>query len=115
MPLAAEDFNGFDAPASARYLRSFDARTRQRGEHYFRAGLVTSLACVQPGCHYTAEVIGGEKYGVSLTYEDGWDSECTCPMGVECKHAYAALKQLLADYSSASVDSLSATAGKISN
>ncbi len=115
MPLTAEDFNGFDAESGARFLRSFDAPTRQRGERYFKSGAVKSLACVGPGSHYTAEVMGGERYVVSLTFEEGWDSECTCPMAVKCKHAYASLKQLLADYSSAAVDSLSATAGKISN
>ena len=115
MPLTAADFNGFDAQSGARFLRSFDAPTRQRGERYFKSGAVKSVACIEPGSHYTAEVMGGDLYGVTLTYEDGWDSECTCPMAVECKHVYAALKQLLADFSSAAVDSLSATAGKISN
>ena len=115
MPLTAAEFNGFDAESGARFLRSFEAQTRQRGERYFKSGAVRSLACVEPGAQYTAEVMGGELYGVTLTYDKGWDSECTCPMALECKHVYAALKQMLADYSSAAVDSLSATAGKISN
>ncbi len=115
MPLTAEDFKGFDAPSGARFLRLFDAPTRQRGEQYFKSGAVKSVACMEPGSDYTAEVMGGELYEVHLTYGDGWDSECTCPMALECKHVYAALKQLLADFSSASVASLSATAGNIFN
>jgi SNF2 family DNA or RNA helicase len=104
-------FAGFNAEAASRYLKSFDARTRQRGEKYFRAGAVEALTCVKPGKLFIAEVLGSELYGVTLAYDGGWDSECTCPMGLECKHVYAALKQLLVEHSSAAVDSLSATAG----
>ena len=112
MSLTIADFAGFKLEATQRYLSSFDAQTRRKGEDYFRGGAVAAVECHQPGRIYTATVLGNFQYQVTLHYDGGWGSECTCPMAVECKHAYAALKQLLAEYSSASVADLSATAGK---
>ena len=106
MKLPATDFVGFDAAAGSRYLKMFDARTRKRGEQYFKSGAVKSLECFEPGSHYTAAVLGGELYSVSLTFEDDeWMGDCTCPVEVECKHVYAAFKQLLIDYASSPVNS----------
>ena len=115
MPLTSEDFSGFNADACSRFLTGFDARTRKKGEQYFRAGAVELLDCVKPGKLYTADVQGSELYEVTLAYDGGWDTECSCPMGLDCKHVYAALKQLLSDFSNASVQTLSATAGKVSS
>src|ERR1700733_9838991 len=115
MKLSAADFVGFNAGAGDRYLKSFDAQTRQRGEKYFKSGAVKSLECIVSGCDYTAAVLGGELYRVTLTFDDdsgGWMGDCTCPMEMECKHVYAAFKKLLTEYASALVDSLSAGDGK---
>jgi hypothetical protein len=101
-PLTLADFEGFDLAAAQRYLASFDPRTRKKGESYFRGGAVESLACNEPGRAYSAWVLGSLKYEVSVYFVDGWDSDCSCPVGYECKHIYAALKQLLAACSSAS-------------
>jgi superfamily II DNA or RNA helicase len=100
--LAVEHFEGFDADAADRYLRSFDNRTRKKGESYFRSGAVESIACQEPGRAYSASVLGGDLYQVSFFYDAGaWDADCSCPVGYECKHAYAAWKKLLAAYSEA--------------
>ena len=112
MLLTVQEFEGFNLDAAQIYLRAFDARTKKRGESYFRAGAVKALECLETGTVYTALVLGGEMYSVRLTYDECWSSGCTCPMEVECKHAYAALKQLLSEHSSATVANLSAVAGK---
>ena len=115
MKLQAADFVGFNADDVRSCLKYYDPRTRQRGEAYLQAGAVKSLACLVPGRHYTATVQGGDLYEVSLTFdphETGWMEECSCPVEYECKHAYAAFMQLLAEYSSAAVDTLSVSDGK---
>ena len=112
MSLAIADFEGFQLDAVQRYLSSFDSRTKKKGESYFRSGAIQSVECSEPGRIYTATVLGGELYEVILTYDDGWSSECSCPMEFDCKHTYAALQQLLAEHSSAAVADLSETAGK---
>ena len=115
MPLAAEDFEGFDAVAGGRYLNSFDLRTKKKGEQYFRQGAVKSLGCEAAGANFSATVSGGEMYQVLLSHNDKWESRCSCPMESDCKHAYAAFKQLLIEHTNAAVQTLSATAGKISS
>jgi hypothetical protein len=116
MPLTAEDFEGFDAVAGGRYLKAFDASTRKKGEKYFRMGAVLSLTCIDTGNRYLAEVRGGALYCVEMFYdEEGWCAECSCPMEYDCKHAYAAFNQLLVEHTNAYVQTLSATAGKISS
>lgn len=112
MSLTVAEFEGFNLNAAQRYLKSFDARTRGKGEHYFRQGAVDSIQCETPGTAYSAKVLGSEVYDVNLFWDDGWDSDCSCPVGYECKHTYAAVKQLLAEHSSAVVADLSSTARK---
>ena len=112
MLLRIADFEGFKLEATQRYLNTFDSRTRKKGESYFRAEAVQSIECNKPGRNYTVIVLGGDEYFVSLHFDGGWDADCSCPIGHECKHIYAAVKQLLAEYSSAAVADLSATAGK---
>ncbi|HXI72188.1 MAG TPA: DEAD/DEAH box helicase [Verrucomicrobiae bacterium] len=112
MSLTIADFEGFDLDAAQRYLKSFDAHTRKKGERYFEIGAVKALVCNEPGTAYTATVQGSDEYEVSFYFEGGWDSDCSCPVGYECKHTYAALKQLLAAYALAPMNSSSASAGK---
>ena len=97
MPLTAADFEGFRLGTAHEYLGGFDSQTRRRGESYFRAGHVESLVCNEPGRVYAAKVLGSDLYSVVLSFEeDIWEAECTCPMEIDCKHGYAAMKQLLA-------------------
>jgi uncharacterized Zn finger protein len=112
MSLTVADFEGFNLNATQCYLKSFDARTSGKGEHYFRQGAVDSIPCDTPGTAYSAKVLGSEVYDVNLFWDDGWDAECSCPVGYECKHVYAAAKQLLAEHSSAVVADLSSASRK---
>ncbi|MGA2244551.1 MAG: SNF2-related protein, partial [Verrucomicrobiota bacterium] len=96
MPLTIADFEGFDLASAREYLESFDAETTRKGEEYFAVGAVKGLRCLTPGRKYLANVHGNFKYQVQLENDDGWDGECSCPIGYECKHIYAAVKQLLA-------------------
>jgi len=101
------------------YLLAFDPPTRRRGEAYFRQGRVGRLQCTEGGRAFTATVQGSSPYEVELSYDEaeGWTGTCSCPMELDCKHAYAMMKALLAEHSIAAVRGLSAglaeRAGKI--
>jgi hypothetical protein len=99
MPLTIPDFQGFKLERARAFLESFNSGPTRKGEAHFRRGSVQTLACKQPGCAYRATVLGEELYEVSIWYTTGWDAECSCDMLYGCKHAYAAMKQLLAEYS----------------
>ena len=94
-----------DATAIKRYLDEFDRTTAERGANYFKCNAVLQLRCDEPGARYSATVRGSMDYEVTLFYGSGeWDGECTCPVGYECKHAYAALlafQKQAADFPSA--------------
>jgi superfamily II DNA or RNA helicase len=70
-------------------LAAFPARSRARGLAYARGGRVIDL------CAGSAElrgvVIGTRPYTTRWSWRDGsgWDCACECPVGVDCKHAYA--------------------------
>lgn len=96
--------------AAEKFLRQLPAATRQKGEAYFRQGAVKSLECSAPGTQYLARVQGTEGYEVQLFLDGEWDAECSCPVGMDCKHAYAAMKALLAEYNVLKVQRLSAGA-----
>lgn len=68
--------------------------TQRRGRQYFRENRVVKLAADANGLH--AVVRGSMDYQVRW-YEQRreWWSECTCPVGVDCKHAYAAAEKIL--------------------
>lgn len=72
----------------------FGSRTIKKGEDYFNKGRVTNLRCTPGGI--LACVAGKEKY-ITLVDVDGRGkqkeiiSDCTCPVGVDCKHAVAAI------------------------
>ncbi|MCI0744123.1 MAG: DEAD/DEAH box helicase [Verrucomicrobia subdivision 3 bacterium] len=77
------------------YLAEMYPTARARGEKYFRQRRVVSLQC-QKANTFVATVRGSELYEVILTYNSGnWLGECTCPLGDDCKHVYAAMKSLL--------------------
>ena len=112
MTLTLADFEGFDLNATELYLNFFNAATRKKGERYFLAGRVLSVACLEPGRVFEAEVLGSVKHKVSLYFNEIWDSDCNCPRGHECTHAYAAVKHLLTAYMTTAEDDLRATQGE---
>jgi uncharacterized Zn finger protein len=67
-----------------------------RGKSYQRQGLVSELAVTADGA-LLAWVDGAEVYATTVFLgEDGsLDSECTCPYGLHCKHAVAAVLEYL--------------------
>src|SRR6266496_6178116 len=78
-----------------RFLDLLPARTRQRGHGYFARGDVLELECVEPDRLYAAVVRGGQDYQVGLEFADReWAAECSCPIGVDCKHIVAAMLEL---------------------
>ena len=100
MALTSKDFEGFDPAVARDYLNSIDSQSRRKGEAYYSRGAVSALKCKVPGLSYSASVQGSDHYYVQFYYDDGWDGECTCPIGYECKHIYAAVKQLLVVHAS---------------
>lgn len=62
-----------------------------RGRSYFEQGLVTKLLLLGEG-EIIARVQGSRRYvTVVAMHPDGIESTCSCPYGVDCKHAVAAL------------------------
>jgi superfamily II DNA or RNA helicase len=76
-------------------LRLFGEGNRQRGMHYLRQRRVLA---VQPGVEegadaaFAADVRGSQLYEVQWIHRSGkgWENTCSCPLGGDCKHAYAA-------------------------
>jgi superfamily II DNA or RNA helicase len=80
-----------------RALDEFDARTRARGRQYADGGRVGALA-IGPTT-VSATVRGTIAYEVVWRVaDDYWASSCSCPVGVDCKHAYAVASRLLAQW-----------------
>jgi uncharacterized Zn finger protein len=71
------------------------ARTLSRGKEYQRGRRVRSLARSWDGT-LVAWVDGSEPYATAVTFNDGLVSECTCPVGISCKHAVAVVLEYLA-------------------
>ena len=97
------------------FLRGMSATTRARGESYFNEGRVNDLQ-VEPlppgGILFSAKVQGSESYSVEIEFDRGaeerWLADCTCPVGIDCKHIYAAMKALLVEHTQGAVQALSA-------
>jgi len=75
---------------------AFDSMTLVRGGDYARAGRVTSIVGTDEGTRAGARVIGSgpaiyrtEVVLASDAHGSFLDSDCTCPVGVACKHAAA--------------------------
>ncbi|MBA3936497.1 MAG: DEAD/DEAH box helicase [Planctomycetes bacterium] len=88
-------------PSLAHAFRSdFDAPTRTRGERYARCGYVTALVPSNPR-EFCATVEGSTAYELEVSIlgdDDAPDfdvqaivAQCSCPVGLNCKHAVAAL------------------------
>ena len=70
-------------------LDTFDAGARQRGRDLFQAGAVLSVRSAADH-YFNAEVQGDSLYGLTFFYTRGsWTCRCSCPVGENCKHAYA--------------------------
>ena len=75
-------------------------RSVARGKAYHRQGRVSRWGLLADGS-ILATVAGGTDYNVKVQYTtDGreeipLDSSCTCPVGHQCKHAVAAVLELL--------------------
>ncbi|MFM1767732.1 MAG: hypothetical protein RJA22_261 [Verrucomicrobiota bacterium] len=110
----SESFELENPEGAKDFLRGHPKAIQQRGEEYFRRGAVESLQCVVPGSSYRAVVQGTQPYTVELFQAEGgvWDAKCACPMEVDCKHGYAAMKALLAEHNLARVQQLSAAPAK---
>lgn len=100
---------GPDAAVSA--LKAFGEPVRVRGEALHSAGAVRSIQCEKSGVQYRADVVDGRTIEVTLHYVRGkWGGLGNTPGDVKDEHVYAALKQLLADHSSAAAQDLSSRA-----
>ncbi len=70
------------------WLDQFDDRTSALGRSYFKEGRVLNPS--MDGSMVYAPVVGTRTYDTCLLWgDDNWTSECTCPLGVHCKHAVA--------------------------
>ncbi len=84
-------------------INAFEWPARSRGEQYCRRGAVRDvwpreLTDEEPGvAGFEAHVLGSQTYQVTWIHEPrvGWACSCTCPVGIDCKHAYAAARHLL--------------------
>ena len=78
------------------------SQTVARGKSYQKEGRVSGL-CLSDAGGLLAWVQGTERYVTTVELDvtrrkraDRIDSECTCPVGFECKHGVAVLLELLA-------------------
>jgi SNF2 family DNA or RNA helicase len=78
------------------FLETMHSMAAERGEKYFLSRRVLSVEETKPLC-FKVMVRGSEVYTVRLDFDQrcGWDAECSCPLGYDCKHIFAALRTLL--------------------
>ncbi len=91
-------------------MNAMPSAARARGDMYFIGGRVQNLRHGEQDGEFLADVQGTELYTVRVVVDaqDGvTDEECSCPLGGDCKHVYAALKALLVEHTQGSVRSLS--------
>ena len=103
-------FQLLDLAAAQEFLRRFPPEIRRRGHDRFQAGDVENLAVLTPGKAYRALVCDTAwKNEVTLRQEadQGWLGSCSCPIGSECVHVFAAMSALLAEHRMAAVRQLS--------
>ncbi len=92
-------------------VRQFDSATFARGERYARDGMVVDLDFVDN--MITGEVEGSYQnvYEQTIYLESGrsglvFDSDCSCPVGGDCKHVVAVLLCALQELDAAAKDGL---------
>lgn len=86
--------------------RAFTATTARRGRAYQRQGRVRDLEISSGGAAIKGRVVGSalRPYRVEITLlqlDGDWlgspfETDCTCPVGVDCKHAAAVLFEVAA-------------------
>ena len=76
-------------------LADFPPRVATRGRHYALEGRVGDVELSPTG--FSAVVEGTDLYDCGWEWLDevGWCPDCSCPVGPECKHAYAVAYILL--------------------
>src|SRR4051794_21355523 len=75
------------------------SRSASRGRTYQRGGRVKDLRISSDG-DLLATVVGGDRYATTVALSAGpkrlsLESACTCPVGINCKHAGAAVAECL--------------------
>jgi uncharacterized Zn finger protein len=75
------------------------SRSVSRGRTYQRGGRVKDLKISSDG-DLLATVVGGDRYATTVALSPGrkrpsLESSCTCPVGISCKHAVAAVAEYL--------------------
>ncbi len=71
-------------------LDDYEAGSRQRGRDYYQKGAVAAVWS-EADHLVKAEVEGTERYTLTLFLTRGkWTNRCSCPVGQDCKHTYAA-------------------------
>jgi hypothetical protein len=98
-----------DPQGAQAFLRGFPEAIRRKGEERFGAGAVGKWVCHEPGRGFQTTVEDTFAYEVQVyAYEaEGWDGDCSCPQGSDCRHVYAAVRSLLAEHSAALTRNLS--------
>lgn len=82
------------------WLAEFPEGVRERGEAYWESNHVIE-AWADADHFVQARVAGQALYDVTLFYTRGkWSSQCKCPVGTQCKHAYAASRAWISDVES---------------
>ncbi len=83
--------------ALSRELATFPPPTIQRGRRYAESGCVESLAYDDDVVRAT--VLGSDLYETAWLWNGShWASDCTCPIGGYCKHAFAVGACVLEDH-----------------
>jgi len=85
-------------------LDEFTPAARQRGRDLFQAGAVLSVRSAADH-YFNAEVKDETVLGLTFFYTRGaWTCRCSCPVGENCKHAYATGLAWIADVEGGSRD-----------
>ena len=79
---------------------SFGAKTLNRGKGYQSSDRVNEVVRVEPGC-ILGRVVGSRTYAVRVALDRSENgripvTDCTCPVGVSCKHAVALILEYIA-------------------
>ena len=78
-----------------RFLNSMGFQSLERTKRSSSLGSVLEVDCVEPDHLYFASVRGERVYEVQLEFANGkWEADCSCPVGVRCKHIAAAMLAL---------------------
>jgi superfamily II DNA or RNA helicase len=92
-------------------LDEFDDLSSGRGERYLAEGRVGSILWDPAAQGFRTTVRGSEVYTVSWKWTGAfWKHECTCPVGVWCKHSFAAAAKARTQFGDAPAVSVSPAA-----